>query len=61
MFAKPTNPNVKVPNFERGAKQYLPPEGEFVSNDPYWVRRQIDGDIELTNENPPQPAEGSAK
>lgn len=44
LFVKPTNPEIKVRNPERG--RHLKIEGEWVPKNAYWFRRERDGDIE---------------
>lgn len=45
MFAKP-NGGRSVPDPVRG--DFLPPDGRNVEPNQYWYRRQLDGDITLT-------------
>ena len=46
IFVKPTKPDIKVRNPERG--RHLALEGEWVPKNAYWFRRERDGDIEQT-------------
>lgn len=46
MFAKPNNGR-SVPDPARG--DFLPPAGRNVEPNQYWYRRQLDGDITLTD------------
>jgi len=46
IFVKPADEKVLVRNPERN--RHLKVEGEFVTSDPYWFRRILDGDVVKT-------------
>ena len=57
VFAKPVSPDLVVRHPDTGKR--LDPEGETVIRSSFWLRRELDGNVELSE--PPHERQPAAK